>query len=309
MIESSELTSQPPPFEAMAEFYALLSRAFAGNIIAKDLPIITEVTEMPISVEDFGIEHFSTFGRELFLWHSFYTSQERMIGGPTTELYALCYKNHAIDFHSTEQADHIATIFECIGAACSKKDAMAISELSRLTIQFWPFILNDLQKYCTQSIFLPMALWADELLKLCLELTASTPPNITNHQLDSKELGLNDKETGLADIAKWFATPANCGINLTPRAIKAFSSQENIPHGFGSRWQIIENLLTGLSDYGRLGEFWNHIEAIVQSTQFSFETYSQTHFQPQNTWHHRWQANLANLKTLREQTNDQPQPH
>ncbi len=301
MTNSKKIT---PPIEAMANFYLLLSRVFTGNINCSILKSLNSIVESECTKRDVASEHFALFGRDVFLWHSFYTSKDRLIGGATQDLYSLCYEKHNLTPKCGENTDHIAHIFAALGEACQTKNAQAIKEITHLLVEFWPFILQGIVNLADEekSIFLPLAYWTDEMLCLTSEILADFPQLERNTQAEiASDLALDDSKTGLKEIATWLATPAACGINLSPATLQHFAQKFDIPGGFGNRTQITENLLTSLSSYGKLDEFLNFICKQAEQTQSKFEECSKKGSGYADGWQKSWEDLDHAIETMKKQ--------
>jgi hypothetical protein len=301
----TETDLQSPPLDAMAGFFQILSLAFSGKNEGLSLSRLSSIVGHEVSDDDLATEHFSLFGRDHFLWHSYYLSDDRMIGGDIAERYLLCYQKHEIEPNCSEDPDHLAHIFAALGIACETKNAMAIREITHHMIEFWPFIKRGVTEHANSenSVFLPLVLWIEELLKLTEEIISGAPRferNLT--QESAKDLKLDNEKTSLKDISIWFATPANCGINLTPSTLQLFSQVHNIPKGFGSRWQIIENLFTSLSSYKKLPEFMDFLDKEVEQTEQFFDNCTVKGCGASKIWQDKWLNSRHAISQLRKQT-------
>lgn len=82
---------------------------------------------------------------------------------------------------------------------------------------------------------------------------------------------LDDESTGLREIGEWLSTPALCGAFLTREDIKRLGRGVDVPRGFGSRAQILINLLRSAASYDAFRELLGgldvelgaHVEALA----------------------------------------------
>ncbi len=63
---------------------------------------------------------------------------------------------------------------------------------------------------------------------------------------------LDDPDTGIREIAEYLIVPAYCGGFLSRDDLTRIARSLRIPHGFGSRKQIMENLLRAAIDYDQM---------------------------------------------------------
>jgi hypothetical protein len=77
-----------------------------------------------------------------------------------------------------------------------------------------------------------------------LEIRADDP------ELEPEGNPLERDKTGLRSVARYLCAPARSGVLLTRSDIAALSERASMPRGFGSRVQMVGNLLINAAEYG-----------------------------------------------------------
>jgi hypothetical protein len=79
--------------------------------------------------------------------------------------------------------------------------------------------------------------------------TADLTPTSIALPILAEQPGLEDGRTGLRDIARYLITPSQAGFYLGRGDINRLARAVSLPHGFGSREQMLQTLLEAAGQY------------------------------------------------------------
>jgi hypothetical protein len=88
---------------------------------------------------------------------------------------------------------------------------------------------------------------------------------------------LEREKTGLRSIARYLCAPARSGVLLTRSDVSAAAEQASTPRGFGSRVQMVGNLLVNAAEYGTIPDM---AESFAKKLSARAESYRRLAGQP-----------------------------
>jgi len=270
---------------AHSRLYALCHKLYLAGIAVETLPIVQAVPElaaaMPttISLDELAAAHQDLFGFQVFPYESIFLGDEKLLGTTVSDTVRASYQQWG--YQATEQAgaiDHIAEELGAMAHLCAAEmDAFADSKLATVQrmqhgqrqllethLLRWivPFVIA-VQRH-DNALFaevatITLALVAEHFHLL---IEASAPEGralqqesgiatreVHGLQLPESPALITNPKTSLHDIAAFFTTPAHCGFYLSRYLINRLGRQERLPRGFGSREQMLTNLLRTAAQY------------------------------------------------------------
>ncbi|MED5372494.1 MAG: molecular chaperone TorD family protein [Myxococcota bacterium] len=198
-------------------------------------------------------QHFQVLDRQVHPYLSVYLHPEGLRGGDVAASVRDTLSEVGFGGRDDVESDHIANVLSGLAFLCgAEADALADhqpAEVSRV---------RQVQRQVIDSCLLPAAppLWVALLGQggLYGEATGILVELVADHRqslgapadlppLPAVEDILSHKKTGLKRIAQFLAHPVNSGGLWTQQALGAIGDAAGLPRGFGSRWQVIENLM------------------------------------------------------------------
>ncbi len=116
---------------------------------------------------------------------------------------------------------------------------------------------------------------------------------------DAQEMLANAK-TSIRDIAEYLLTPSRSGCWISRDDMQCLGRDLNVPQGFGSRVQLLSNLLRNAAEYDHAEELLAALDAQLAGTQQSYTVLSkelgaEAYAKP---WSDRLAATRDILKTM-----------
>lgn len=238
-------------------------------------------------------EHYRVFQLEVVPRTSFFLHPEGLVGGDEAERATrlMAEGGYATDH---EAPDHLGVglrylAFLSGAEADAHRDeepahfeqiVMLQSRFTGETMRWFPLF-----QHATRSTGSPLYVSAVELVE-ALFAERTTPAAWSLPELPDI---LAEPRTGLATIARHLAVPSRSGIAWTPTVLHRIASEIDIPHGFGKRWQILENLLTNAAHYERLPALVEHLQVQLDGVEALL-----------GAGHDPWRQRLASTRRLLE---------
>ena len=240
--------------------YSLISQLYLEGVTAVTLPLIQAIPELAstlpaeFDMDQTAVTHQTIFGFNVFPYESFFLDSTGLIGGDVTE--AVVRKYRAAGFQ------------EEIGATSPDHIGHELAYIAHLLNEGRPDSHYHLRVFFAQHllIWLPSFVLAvskqgsafyTALSELTWSLVADHADEIGS--LDTMKIQLpnvpdllqNDK-TSLKDISEFLTMPVYCGIYLGREEVAQLARRLELPRGFGSRSQMLTNLLKTAVQYDQL---------------------------------------------------------
>jgi putative dimethyl sulfoxide reductase chaperone len=263
---------------ARSRAYRSLGLLFQHGLTEESIPAVRMVPELAdqapgvltehADFESLAANHYSLFGLNVFAHESIFLDQESNLGGPVAGEVAEFFHRAGFDFLlENDNPDHLARELALL-AFLSSAEALAWEKEQgpaalRLRDSQRRFLANHLLRWLpglSQAIrqqgepfYTALAELTFELAREHFETSAedmlSQPVDF--HLPPSPDL-LENEKTGLKDISRYLLTPAYSGMYLSRDDLSRLASGLGIPRGFGSRQQMLVNLLHAAADYEQL---------------------------------------------------------
>jgi hypothetical protein len=106
---------------------------------------------------------------------------------------------------------------------------------------------------------------------------------------------LKERSTRLQDIAAYLADPAISGIYLSRNDMAALARSCRLPSGFGTRQQLLENLLRAAAQYDAMSELLATIDAVAVGWERSYRS---AFAPPLDAFTRPWRRNVSATRAL-----------
>lgn len=271
--------------QARHHSYHLFSQLYKGGATAVSLatlqaiPTLAAALPSPFDADEAAAIHYRLFEHALHPYESFFLDSSGLLGGPVTEAVTRHYAQ--IGFSAETDgiaADHIGQELAALAFLCAaeaqahtRQDATAVARHRQQQADFlhqhllpWlpPLVLATRQQaagFYTAVADLTLALLADHAADLALPAPTFT--------LNPVPGWLAHDQASLGDIAQFWVTPVWSGLVLGREDVARLARQLNLPRGFGSRQQMMHNLLRTAGQY-------DQIPALLQSLAWLLETWA-----------------------------------
>ena len=298
---------------ARANGYAFLSDLFLNGVTAENWPTVqqTDLTDHLPDAPDFeqlSAAHYDLLGHQLFPYESAFLSEDGMLGGDVTGKVSHYYEQIRLPLKTAvSEPDHIgwelyALSFLCGAEADAWEDGvqpMALrmqhqqqrfleSHLLRWSPAFLVGVFQQKRPFYTAIGELLWGMLTDHYKHsesvLTTPLVLPEPPDV-----------LANEKAGLREIVEVLIRPCYAGGFISRRDITMLSRQFELPHGFGSREQMVLNLFRSAIQYNSLDKLLDQM--MKNLDQWSAE-YQSLVVGDTLKFIRPWQAQPQNIKKL-----------
>lgn len=250
---------------AWSRLYALLGQAlldgWTPDVLetAQALPALAEALP-DLEPEQLSARHFKAFGTGVPPHVSAILSEEGVLGGAESQaarewLERCGYRHRRTD----TEPDHLGILLRTLGfLIVAELDATEDGHHARAAE------IRELQRQGLHDFVLPswppiaMAFGGGHLSEWTA-VTQLLSGLIARHWgwlgggevaplPQSVDMDLADERVGLKQIAAWLCLPARSGVRLTPMDLADLAEEVGVPRGFGTRSQVLENILHAAAD-------------------------------------------------------------
>jgi putative dimethyl sulfoxide reductase chaperone len=277
---------------ARGRAYSLFGRLFQHGLNPETTAPVMAIPELAAEIPDLdrahqpdfdrlAADHYALFGLNVFPHESIFLDIESTLGGPVTGEVMGFYQQAGFDFiQSGDNPDHVglelgllAFLSSAEADAWEDGQALVALRLRELQRRFldghllrWLPGLNLAIRQQGEPFYSALA---GLTLELAGEhrsgLAGGSVPDQPGFQLPPVLDVLSDEKTGLKEIARYLLTPAYSGLYLSREDISRLASGLGIPRGFGSREQMLTNLLRTAADYEQLPRLVENLGILLES--------------------------------------------
>lgn len=300
----------------------LLSRLLLEGVTEELLPYLQKIDPLasllpdPFHADDAAAVHYHIFGFNVFAFESVFLGQSACgeplhIGGEQSRRVAQFYRATGFSPAAGPGPDHIACELELMASLCGAeadawedglpKVAQQMQERQRDFLQVhllrWLPALNEAIRNQGYPFYHAIAdLAGDLVMSHALFLLLPAPPDAW---LPHSPQLLEDEKTGVKEIAHFLTTPSLSGFYLSRKTCEDLARELNLPRGFGSRRQLVENLIRAAAQYGAgdrlLAALAAHADGWAQMFQSSTPSDLRAYVQP---WQQRATATCQMLQNM-----------
>jgi len=309
--------------------YRLLSQLYLHGLTKTPLAELVEAGFVeaipdPFDEDEAAADHHALFGFNVFPYQSIFLDDTGLLGGRETERAFHSYEQAGLDYGrfelsaTAENPDHIG--FELAFLAfLAEQEARAwgigdLSEVQRLQKAQAAFLRNHLLQWLS-----PFALAITQqrlpfwkaIADLTLKTTAVQAADLGDMLLSESRktegettvpISLEGERTGLKEIAAHLLLPISSGIFLTRDDLARLARKLELPRGFGTRDQLLNNLMRAAVSYDRfellVGAIGDLAREWVKAYEAQMDKYSAI-ASFVKTWHSRAEATIELLISIR----------
>lgn len=267
--------------------------------------------------------HQHLFGFNLFPYASLFLTSNGLLGGEITEQITRQYQNSgfAPGSHATSP-DHIGHELQFLAFLCGAEadawdddlpqQAARVQQRQRDFLQghllHWllPFT-TAVSAIAPTTLYAPLAeLTLGLILQKYEQLCQNQPPLPMADPLPAPPNLLAQEKTGLRHIARYLTTPPYSGIYLSRDQISTLARQLHLPRGFGSREEMLENVLLTAVQYDTLPALLHTLHQTLTDWATAYQNHPTLHpfMAPWLQRIHHTQTMLAEIQ--RQSPNEQP---
>lgn len=291
--------------EALAnqQLYALCQRLYLQGITPEILAVVRDVPDLAatlpdvISFDELKAAQYDLFGFNLFPYESMFLEDDQLLGSAISESVAENYQRWG--YVATQQAgaaDHIGEELGLLAHLCAAEadaledDRPAIARqmqqaqrqfledhLLRWLVPFVTAVQRHGHPFYAEVATITLTLVAEHYRSVirgdqgsddALPMAGSISAPISKEYPSP----VADPRTSLHDIATFLTTTTQCGVYLSRYLINQLGRQHRLPRGFGSRQQMMTNLLRTAAQYDAVPELMILLRAELMDWQRSYES-------------------------------------
>lgn len=274
---------------ARGNAYGLLSDLFLNGVTAVNHPILQQ-TELGIHLPDepdfeaLGAIHYDILGLNVLPYESAFLAEDGMLGGEVATAVGQSMERLGVPLETAvSEPDHIGWELHTLSFLCgaeadawedgNEREALRMqhqqqrfleSHLLRWAAPFAIAIVNQENKFYATCADL---LW--DLLTTHYKISETPISNLL--QLPTPPDVLSDEKAGLREIVRLLIRPSLSGWLLTRHDITQLSRQFELPHGFGSREQMVLNLMRSAVQYEQLNTLLEQLNHLTEEWQAAYQ--------------------------------------
>lgn len=261
--------------QARSHSYALFGQLLLHGLTPQlmdyvsEIPALTAVVPQPYDADEAAAAHYRLFGFHLFPYESFFMDASGLLGGDVAEDVAATYARLGYEPSlSSTDTDHIGNELGAMSFLAGAEADAWVDGLAQTAVQMQRHQGQFMQRHLLR--WLPPLVVAiqqhddrffAELAQLTLLLVADhyaalQPETAVAMPLPAPPNLLADDKTSLRDVADYLATPLHSGLLLGRFGVGQLAQRLELPRGFGSRDQLLLNLMRAAVQYegfGKLG--------------------------------------------------------
>jgi hypothetical protein len=296
--------------------YLLFSRLFLDGITDDLLHYLEQITELavvaprPFDPDESAAAHYGLFAHDIFPNESIFRDVSGLLGSIYADQVNAIYQRAG--YYITADYDHIGHEIAYLAFLCQAEfgalDAQEIeaadyfvqlqASFLRDHLLYWLSPLTIALSYSDQSFFgtlaeLTQKLVYDHLLSINHRKAANLLSDSDDAKLVESPDILRNNETNLKQIANFLVTPPYCGLYLGRSTIAVLARECQLPRGFGSRQQMLSNLLHSAAQYDLVP---NLLEGLATHTNSWGKKYEEQigEFPKLSPWIQPWLQQLKN---------------
>ena len=295
--------------------YQLLGNLFLNGVGEENRPVLAQLPELaphlpdPFDADEMAATHQSLFGFNLLPYESVFLTPERVLGGHISDQLARQAGELHFQGGQSAQMDHMGQQLLLLGYLCGAElnmlDRGEVREAAlwgraqadwlaqHLLAWLAPFcasLLNQGEPFFTAVGELTLSVLADHWRsvynEMAPQISLPAPPEI-----------LADEKAGLKEIGNFLMTPVYTGLLLTRDDLSRLGRQFRLPRGFGSREQMMTNLLRSAAQYDQILQLMTALAALLAESQARYDSW-QAEWPNLTPFIAPWDERLANTMQL-----------
>lgn len=277
-----------------ARGYRVLAQLLEDGAAGVD-PGIAAVFDATASPEDLRSEYVAAFDLGVPPYASAFLEADRCVGGQVTAMLADRMRTGA---STGPAACHLGVQLEYVAHRLEVGDAGEALAFARGAMLSW------LPTFAVVLREQPVPFWR-AVVSQALDLVADhagTSEAVEGPLVPAAVPKPLHDSAGLADIARWLATPAAVGTFISDADVVALGRSISVPRGFGSRPERIETLLRSAADYDCVSKATEGLGELLERRRTALRSLGETHMHPGLLlpWTERLERGLAVVATLGE---------
>ncbi len=264
--------------EARSRAYHLLGALVARGFDAKLLEHAREVPHLGeafagLDANELAAGHHELLTMQLFPYAGVFEDADALIGGTAADDFQRCYLDAGFQVELADTtADHLGLQLGFMsflaGAeadAANERRTNEVEALSDRQRQFLDRMMHWLPGFVVAAQAQPQGPWRTVIelaFSLVVDHRAALGGQAQTRQWPEAENVLDDDKTGTRRIARLLCAPAFSGVFLTRRDLTVLGRAADVPRGFGSRVQMLGNLLLNAAEYGEATEVLERLDQL-----------------------------------------------
>ncbi|KIG14503.1 putative oxidoreductase component of anaerobic dehydrogenase [Enhygromyxa salina] len=303
-----------------SRLYALLARLFVRGATARSLAqlgALEWVESEPLDHDELAAAHHACFSLGVFPYAGVFLDPAAQAGACADRVRSFYEQVGFAPRLDELSADHLGIEFAFLsfvtGAQAeahadgrpelvTRCDAVLAKFLDACVLSYLPAFVcacEDLSENGEHSLWPKIARGA---LELVAEHRSHLPGTLDPVALPAADPLLQDRATGLRELARYLLTPAKVGVFFSRADIGALGRRHEVPRGFGPRELMLDNLLRSAAEYGELTGLLDSLDAVfLRRDDALAQIASSCAIEPAIA---PWRAAIASARTLLSQLRD-----
>lgn len=304
--------------------YTLFGRLFLSGLTADLWPYVQQVEELTavlpptFDTDEAAATHQHLFGFNLFPYASIFLASDGLLGGDISAQANQHYRQAGFQVDTAATSpDHIGHALQFLAFLCGAEADAWRDDLAHVAARMRQLQGQFLQTHLLHWIFAletavsaQQTLFYSQLASLTVQLVSehatALEQQLRTIPLSSMALPtppdlLAQEKTGLRRIARYLTIPPYSGLFLSRDHIGRLARQLDLPRGFGSREQMLENLLQTTVQYDLLPTLLALLDQTCQAWHDDLDRYAATFPTHVSPWLQRLKLTQTMLAQIEEQ--------
>jgi TorA maturation chaperone TorD len=255
---------------ARSKAYGFLAELIAGPVSAELLAQMTSVPELAlpkseVSLDDLAAAHYELFGLQVFPHAGVFLDVVALAGGNRVADIVERYHKWGFVAGASEGPDHFACqlrfLAHLTGLEAGFHDRGDRSRAEQVNDDQRDFLDDHLLAWAVPFLTAVRAVDAPlftQVTEMAIRVAADhrqglfeepLPTPLETNMFSDLETLLENPGTSVRDIAEYLLTPRRSGCWISRADIQALGRGTDVPRGFGSRAQLLSNLLRNAAEY------------------------------------------------------------
>jgi hypothetical protein len=278
---------------AIEDLHGLLGEGAPGQVQADGVP---EKGWASGSDDDRAADHQALLGLNVLPYASVFLESDVMLGGLISQRVSQYRIETGLDAGGTLPPDHISSELELVGRMVAVGDESIWTFMDTHLLAWLPAFVHAVRKENVP----PYSRLVGFTLDFVLDHRRLSSKGASDHleRPASVPAVLENETSGIAEIARFLTTPIWCGFYLSRAGIGRLGRGPRLPHGFGSRAQMMATLLRSAVDFEGLDALAEGLNGEIAEARLAWETFGGEDIEAAEFWANEWIQRLDQTRAL-----------
>jgi TorA maturation chaperone TorD len=238
---------------------------------------VTELGLPPAEPAELASAYADVFLLNVYPYGTAFTDPSGELNGPGAQRMAALYEAQGYcppELNSVGAPDHLGL---CLGFLAHLSDTKCLQDTSCLLLEWAPICCLAVEREpSAHSFYRALAVRTRDRLMAEISNPKSQTPKLQNPQSEIYSLQF-EEEVSLRDIARFFLTPAKCGMFLSRSRLGQMAKESGMRLPFGSRFDVAEMLFASAGEAGQIESLIDVLKSEVEAWATEYRAWAEKH--------------------------------